>query len=465
LERQIKTYIPVKLAKIHSDSDKEVLSSGAKKVIELWAKDDSGNLRLLETHKSLVSDENENAIGIIGISRDVTERHNDREELHRAKEEAEAANIAKSMFLANMSHEIRTPMNGIIGMTDILQQSQLTEEQQEFVRIISLSGNNLLTIINDILDFSKIEAGRIVMEKIDFKISEPIEETTKLLQFKAQQKGLKLEAEISSKIPELVNGDPLRTKQILINLVNNAIKFTEKGSVKIKIEVIELKKTAIKVLFKVIDSGIGISEEGKQKLFKAFSQTDASTSRKFGGTGLGLTISKRLVELMNGEIGVESENGQGSTFWYTLNYSLPAASDMHQENATSSSVEHSVLNILLAEDNPINQRVALFNLKKMGHNVEIAGNGSEALEMFKTKSYDLVLMDIQMPVMDGLESTELIRRFEIEQKAKNPIPIIAMTANAMKGDREKFISKGMSGYISKPFKVIELEKVLKIAKR
>lgn len=444
--------------------DKEILASKEQFKMELWSNWPDGKRVLLETLKNPIIDESGEVIGIIGISRDITDRHFNKMELEKAKNDAESANMAKSMFLANMSHEIRTPMNGIIGMTDILQQTELSDEQREFLRIINLSGTNLLSIINDILDFSKIESGGIILEKIDYRFIEPIEETIKLLSYKAQQKGIYLNLELSDDLPEFVNGDPLRMKQIIINLVNNALKFTEKGGITISAEMHEIFSNKTRILIKVIDTGIGISKEGIEKLFKSFSQTDASTSRKYGGTGLGLSISKRLVELMNGEIGVESEEGNGATFWFNLIFERAnGGKSVDKETDNKVEIKKSSLRVLLAEDNPINQRVALFNLKKLGHHVDIADNGKIALEMYRQNKYDIILMDIQMPEMDGLETTKNIRLIEKENKVIDTIPIIAMTANAMKGDKENFISQGMSGYISKPFKTIDLETILKMA--
>ncbi|MBT4408563.1 MAG: response regulator [Bacteroidetes bacterium] len=454
---------PEKIANEYSRSDKEVIDKKKAIIIEHWDTLPSGKRALFETHKNPIFDSHGIFIGSIGISRNITQKHFDKVELQKAKDDAEAANMAKSMFLANMSHEIRTPMNGIIGMTDILQQTKLSSEQQEFLRIISLSGNNLLTIINDILDYSEIESGGIVLEQIDFRLNDPFDETIKLLNYKAQQKNISLDLTMNDDLPEFVNGDSLRTKQIIINLVNNAIKFTEKGGVMISAELLEDSRNKVKVLFKITDTGIGISEEGKQRLFKAFSQTDASTTRKFGGTGLGLTISKRLVELMGGEIGVDSDTGVGSTFWFSISYNKASSAGAIDPNVSDTkSRVNDTIKILLVEDNPINQRVAVYNLKKLGHYVDIAENGFEAVELFNQKSYNLVLMDIQMPVMDGMEATQKIRKLERKNKANRIIPIIAMTANAMKGDRERFIKYGFTDYISKPFKKIDLEQVLKL---
>jgi PAS domain S-box-containing protein len=429
---------------------------------ELWMHLPDNRKSLMNFRLSPLLNSQDQVNGIIGVGRDVTENHYDKEALQSAKDAADSANLAKSMFLAHMSHEIRTPMNGIIGMTELLMQTELNQEQREFLQVMKLSGDNLLKIINDILDFSKIEAGRIVLESIDFNLEEKLDEVIKLLDFQANKKGLYLKTQISQEVPDILNGDPLRTKQVLINLINNAIKFTETGGITIEVEVIESDEHSIKLLFRVSDTGIGINPEGKEKLFQAFSQTDPSTTRKFGGTGLGLTISKRLVELMNGEIGVDSEYGKGSSFWFTSVFKTgetnrPTEEQLPQATITSPP-RH--LSILLAEDNPINQRVALFNLTKLGHKVDIAENGQVAVEMATCKQYHLILMDIQMPVKNGLDAAREIREYEIKIKETNPVPIIAMTANAVKGDMESFLQGGMNGYISKPFKSVDLEQVL-----
>jgi signal transduction histidine kinase len=383
------------------------------------------------------------------------------EELVKAKKAAEAAAEAKSIFLANMSHEIRTPMNGIIGMVDILKKTPLTPEQKEYVQIIESSGENLLTIINDILDYSKIEAGRIELEKIPINLREEINNVVKILQIQADRKNLSLIVEIDDDVPQFLIGDPVRLKQIIINLVNNAIKFTEKGNIRIVVEKQQINGTKAHLLFKVIDTGIGISEEGKKRLFKSFSQVDRSTTRKFGGTGLGLAICKNLSEMMGGEIGVESEVGVGSTFWFTVVLEI-SDKETYQKSNKSEKIDNIKekikvkLNILLAEDNTINQKVALVNLNNLGHNTDVANNGKEAVEMFLKKNYDLIFMDIQMPEMDGIEATKKIREIEKKHNAIRKIPIIAMTANTMEGDKEKYLQAGMNDYVSKPFKQKEL---------
>jgi two-component system, sensor histidine kinase len=378
-----------------------------------------------------------------------------------AKAKALTSDKHKSIFLANMSHEIRTPLNGIIGMTEILKKTNLSKKQIEYVEIISFSGANLISIINDILDFSKIESGQVQLEKINFNLRQKIDDIYKLLKHKAQNKKLTLDFRIDSGVPAFIVGDPLRLKQILINLVNNAIKFTEEGSVTLEIINISHIDDNIKLMFKIIDTGIGISEHGKRKLFKEFSQADASISRKHGGSGLGLSISKNLAKMMNGDIGVISEQGKGSTFWFTAVFTMGEKIDEKRKIVIEEeSFTKRKLKILLAEDNKINQRVAIVNLNLMGHKVDVANNGKEAVELFKTNLYDVVLMDIMMPVMDGIEATRLIKELQDDQKIKKGIPIIAMTANALKGDREKLLSQGMDAYISKPYSPEELKAVL-----
>ncbi len=379
-----------------------------------------------------------------------------------AKAKALTADKHKSIFLANMSHEIRTPLNGIIGMTEILKKTPLSKKQIEYVDIISFSGTSLISIINDILDFSKIESGQVQLEEINFNLHNKIHDIYKLLKHKAQEKNLKLDIKINPEVPVFVVGDPLRLKQIFINLINNAIKFTEEGSIKLEVNTLTHVGESIELKFSVVDTGIGISEQGKTKLFKEFSQTDASISRKHGGTGLGLSISKNLANLMKGDIGVISEQGKGSTFWFTAVFNI--GEKIEEEESKTCNEEEIVtkrkLKILLAEDNKINQRVAIVNLNNLGHKVDLANNGKEAVELFKKNLYDIVLMDIMMPVMDGIESTRLIKKIQNDQIIKKGIPIIAMTANALKGDRERFLSEGMDAYISKPFSPAQLKAVL-----
>ena len=384
------------------------------------------------------------------------------DELIRSKEMAEAAVKAKSTFLANMSHEIRTPMNGIVGMVDILKRTPLTTEQLEFLDIIEISAENLLLILNDILDFTKIEAGQINIESIRFYLGYEVGEVIKLLKDKVEQKNLKLSYHIDPNVPEMLIGDPLRLKQVLINLCNNSIKFTNDGFVKIRIEAISSSDNKIRLKFEVEDSGIGISPENQLKLFKSFTQADASTTRKFSGTGLGLAISKNLVQLMNGDIGIISEEGKGSIFYFDSEFGIIPQNLSVSEVNEISPLDLSVtkLKILIVEDNIIIQKVATLNLNKMGHKVRVASNGIEAVDMFKNEAFDMILMDIQMPEMDGVEATTIIRQWERNNNTKNPIPIVAMTANSLQSDKEHFKSVGMNDYLGKPFNNAELAHVV-----
>ena len=331
------------------------------------------------------------------------------QELLLAKQKAEYATYSKSIFLANMSHEIRTPLNGIIGMSEILSKTPLTKLQQEYLNSIKVSGEDLLIIINDILDFSKIEAGQLQIEEIPFSLFEQINNVFKVLQLKADEKRIKLELDIEKSVPEYISSDPLRIKQILINLLNNAIKFTEKGNVKLVITCNTVSEDNIIIRFEVVDTGIGISEENIGKMFEEFTQADSSTTRKHGGTGLGLTISKKLSELMGGEIGLHSRLGEGSTFWFTVKTKKTKKPKEIAKDTENISLPSNI-KILLAEDNLINQKVSSIMLKQIGFDCDIAENGEIALKMHQKNNYDLIFMDILMPVMDGLEATSQIRK-------------------------------------------------------
>ncbi len=424
----------------------------------------------LSTNLAPVKNINNEVIGLVGVSYNITERKKHEIELRKAKELAEAGTRAKSEFLANVSHEIRTPMYGIIGMSEILGQTPLSEEQRQHLQAIENSAGSLLSLINDVLDFSKIEAGRLDLEIIDFNLRDVLKDVENILITRSDEKGLEFRIFADESIPEYLRGDPYRLKQIILNLTNNAVKFTEKGRVHVFIHRDEEDNDEITLKFEVEDTGIGISKKGRRLLFREFSQIDNSTTRKYGGTGLGLSISKRLTEMMGGKIGVESQLGKGSVFWFTAKFEKTKTSEkslwpMEQEDKKDflAKIEKD-LSVLLVEDNLINQKIARFNLEKVGYKVDVANNGKEAVAKYKNGAYDLILMDILMPVMNGIKAAEKIRALEAEQNLKNNthkhVPIVALTANAMKRDREECLGAGMDAYISKPFKQKELVELL-----
>ncbi len=562
-----------------------------------------GSLYWERAHISPVFDEGKAIVHFVGVKEDITEHKQALEDLNRAKQDAEAASVAKSLFLANMSHEIRTPMNGVIGMLGLLMDTDMTDEQHDFARTAKISANSLLSVINDILDFSKIEAGKLELEMLDFNFRDMMEDLMEIMSVHALNKGIELTSYIHPDVPSWICGDPGRIRQILINLTGNGIKFTEQGAVAVRVELEGTNGDTVELFIDVQDNGPGIPADRVDRLFKSFSQVDASTTRKHGGTGLGLVISKQLAELMGGSIGVESQPGRGARFWFTLvlekrpapeganrispaiirgkrilvvddnptnrdlfcaylntwgcrfdtassgetgleklrdaaadapfdaalvDFMMPgmagdhlgraikkdpaiqstalimltsrglrgdsqrmkeigfagyltkpvkrqhlfeclvrvlagspqAASGLHPPEplVTRHSIEearHQELRLLVVEDNRVSQKVALLMLKKMGYRAEVANNGCEAVEALKQVPYDLVLMDQQMPEMDGLEATRTIRASA--DVINRRVPIIAMTANALKGDRECCLEAGMDDYLSKPVKPDQLK--------
>jgi PAS domain S-box-containing protein len=485
-DRNLKDILPSDVVEQFGEAQDKVRKTGTLEVLEFKAGGKQGE-QVYESRLLPLSWDH-----WIAVLRNITARKSGElklteyaQELERKNEELEAALATareatqlRSRFLANMSHEIRTPMNGVLGMTDFLLATKLTSEQQEFAESIKRSADALLALINDILDLSKIEAGKLRLDRVQFQLGPTIAEVVSLFALEARMKGLGFVSNVPADLPRVVVGDPGRLRQVLRNLLGNALKFTDHGEIGVHAELLNEATNVVQIRFTVHDTGIGMPPDQQSRLFESFTQGDGSSTRRHGGTGLGLAISKQLVELLGGEIGVASEPGQGSRFWFTASFGkgvsteIPAPNPAMVQNPSTRTmvkgpiapparpqkpvVVASHLRVLLAEDNEINQRITLRLLEKLGVPADAVVNGREAVQALEKRKYDLVLMDCQMPDMDGFEATAIVRSREVGTHT----PICALTANAMEGDRERCLAAGMDDYISKPVGLEKLQKAV-----
>jgi PAS domain S-box-containing protein len=436
--------------------DEQVVRTGRSLEIEEVIPSSVGDVYLLSIKFPLL-DANGRFMGIGGIATEITERVQYQHQLIAATREAQSAKSMQELFLANMSHEIRTPMNGIQGMTDLLLDTPLSDQQKEFARIIKRSVNNLLVVVNDVLDFSKIKAGKLAIEKIEFRLKDVLENVRAMFAHRIAKKGLQLLLDLDDEIPETLKGDPYRLNQVLINLIGNAIKFTEQGWIKVQVKAQERTAGHVILLFSISDSGIGIPEGSLPHIFDHFSQAGLDISRRYGGTGLGLAICQQLLQLQGGEISVESRENEGSTFHFRLTYGYNGALDNHAAPVLADHFHSQALTgrrFLVVEDNEVNQQLMDHVLKKAGGEVTLAGNGQEAVTQLRAgECFDLVIMDLQMPVMDGYAATRCIR-----QELQLSVPIVAMTATALVDEQLRCLEAGMNDYMTKPFEFAELYK-------
>ncbi|MBU3916547.1 response regulator [bacterium] len=434
-------------------------------IVEYRTNHIDGHYIWFEANIKILLDEDERMIGGVFNSRDITERKRAEESLIKAKETAEKANKAKDNFMATMSHELRTPLNGVLGIAKLLLLSEMNEQQRKHLESIFNSGNALLKVLDSVLDLARIEANKFELEIVDFDLRKTVDQVIQLFSGSAEIKGVELVYEIKDDVPTTLKGDHNRVGQVLSNIIANALKFTEKGSIVLVVSALEKKKGNITLRFEISDTGIGISKDKLSHIFQSFTQVDSSTTRKYGGTGLGLTIARSIIDLMGGKIGVESELDRGSDFWFEIPFGMSSSTMDKIPESTENQQETDIISradykILIVEDDLVSQQVITGMLKQLGYKPSVSPNGMEALDKITRTSYDLVFMDCLMPEMDGFETTRLVRNHEKSLESSKQVPIIALTAKAMKGDREQCLTAGMNDYLTKPLFLHNLQRVL-----